>query len=308
MQSRFSNMKRPAIDWNDLKYFLATARHGGLTGAADVMETSPATVSRHIAALEKSLQMTLFLRQHAGYLLTDDGSELLKHVEQVERAVMAAERQGHTALEHEIAGDVRFTTTEILAFHLIVPNLHLLRERYPRLSIEMGISLEAANLSRREADLALRVADPTFDSAGGDYIANRAGKMGFALYSLPGQISKMQGAKEVDVWKTLDYVTWEESRSDLPMAKWLKSTFTNKLPALACNSMQAQYTAIKAGLGVGLLPCFVGDRDTSLQRLGSGEPIMSRELWLVYHRDLKASQRINVLRNFIQDLIKTYLY
>jgi DNA-binding transcriptional LysR family regulator len=126
-------MKNAGIDWNDLKYFLATARHGGLTGAAAVMRTSPSTVLRHVAALEEGLQVTLFLRQQAGYLLTDDGSALLQHVEQVEQAVMATERLGLASKEQDIAGQVRLTTTEILAFHLIVPHLHLFRARHPNL-------------------------------------------------------------------------------------------------------------------------------------------------------------------------------
>jgi DNA-binding transcriptional LysR family regulator len=171
----------------------------------------------------------------------------------------------------------------------------------------MNISLEPANLSRREADLALRVSDPMMNSGGGDYIASRAGTLNFAAYCLDGTASQADIKNGVQAWTSLDYVSWHESRADLPMAKWLRSIFANRPPALACNSMQAQYAAIKAGLGVGLLPCFVGDRDASLQRLGPDKPIVSRELWLVYHRDLKASQRVICLRDFIQELIHTHL-
>jgi DNA-binding transcriptional LysR family regulator len=299
-------MKNLVFDWNDLKFFLATARHGGLTGAADALRTSPSTVSRHIASLEDRLKAKLFLRQQTGYLLTDDGAELLKHVENIEQAMMAAERNGPGSVQQEITGRVRLATTETLAIHLVVPQLQRFRERYPRLQVEVGISLTRANLSRREADLALRVADPNVEDAAGDYIVNRAGKMEFAPYCAAGLIPPKK-INNPDAWQKLDYISWDDTWADLPMAKWLHAAFPGKGPALACNSMQAHHVAIRSGMGIGMLPCFVGDRDSSLQRLGPQEPLLSRELRLVYHRDLKASQRVIAMREFIQALIRSYL-
>lgn len=299
-------MKNLVFDWNDLKFFLAAARHGGLTGAAEALRTSPSTVSRHIAALEQRLKVKLFLRQQTGYLLTDDGAELLKQVENVEQAMMAAERNGPRSVQQEITGRVRLATTETLALHLVVPRLHLFRERHPKLQVEIGISLQPANLSRREADLALRVADPNVPDAGVDYIAVRAGQMEFAPYCASGLVPPRKAGR-ADAWQHLDYVSWDDTWADLPMAKWLANTFQGKPPALACNSMQAHFAAIRSGMGIGMLPCFVGDKDASLQRLGPKEPPLSRELRLVYHRDLKASQRVIAMREFIQALIRSYL-
>ena len=300
-------MKNLSFDWNDLKFFLATARHGGLTAAAMALETSPSTVSRHVTAIEGRLRATLFLRQQSGYQLTDDGEALFKHVEQIEQAMLAAERNGHSSAQREITGQVRLAASETLAVHLIVPNLHLFRAQYPKLSVEINISLARANLSRREADLALRIADPAIKDGGGDYIATRAGKLDFAAYCRSGPATTKVARKGPDAWQHFDYVSWDEAWADLPMAKWLKDTFPGKAPALACNSLLAQHAAVRAGIGIGVLPCFVGDRDVLLERLGSKEPIFSRDLWLVYHRDLKASQRMIVLRNFIQDLITAHL-
>jgi DNA-binding transcriptional LysR family regulator len=171
----------------------------------------------------------------------------------------------------------------------------------------MNISLASANLSKREADLALRIADPAIRGGAGDYIVSRAGKLDFAPYCRAAPAATKLARKGPDAWQQLDCVSWDEAWADLPMAKWLRETFSGKPPALACNSMLAQLAAIRAGIGIGVLPCFVGDRDALLERLGPSQPIFSRELWLIYHRDLKASQRMIALRNFIQDLIKTHL-
>ncbi len=300
-------MKNLSFDWNDLKFFLATARHGGLTGAAAALHTSPSTVSRHVAALEQRMGATLFLRQQSGYQLTDDGGALFKHVEQVEQSMMAAERHGQSSAQREITGQVRLATAETLAVHLIVPNLHLFRRQYPKLNVELNISLAPANLSRREADLALRIADASIRDGSNDYIVSRAGTLDFAAYCRAGSTGAKLTGKGPIAWQQLDYVSWDEAWADLPMAKWLKATFPGRPPALTCNSMLAQHAAIKAGIDVGVLPCFVGDRDTSLERFGSSEPAFSRDLWMVYHRDLKASQRMIALRDFTQDLIRKHL-
>jgi DNA-binding transcriptional LysR family regulator len=301
-------MKNKDLDWNDLKYFLATARCSGLSGAAIALRSTPSTVSRHISTLENCLGMKLFLRHQAGYQLTDDGSKLLEHVVQMEEVVLSAARGETGASGAEVTGEVRFSTTEILALHLVVPHLPSLRARYRGLSIDLNISLDAADLSRREADLVLRVAAPAFDGGGGDYVAVRAGEMTFAPYCLDTLVGAAVDDRGSEGWRALDYVTWSPSRADLPMSQWMKTAFPSSAPALACDSMESQLCAMRAGLGVGLLPCFVGDKESSLRRLESNHAVVSRDLWLVYHRDSKSNRRVITLRNFIQELVATHLY
>jgi DNA-binding transcriptional LysR family regulator len=299
-------MENLTFDWNDLKFFLAVARRGGLSGAADALGTSPSTVSRHIDALEGRLGSTLFLRQQTGYLLTDDGSELLEHVAGIEQSMIAAERKGSLSARQEISGQVRLATTELLANHLIVPNLPAFRERYPKLQVEISISMIRANLSRREADLALRLVDPTKDDDARDYIATRIGKLDFGLYGVSGMVpSRVLSGDEA--WQELDFVTWSEPWAELATAKWLRAAFRAKRPAIACNSFQIQYGAMRAGLGVGLLPRFLGDRDGTLRRIEHARPELTHDLWLVYHRDLKASQRVIAMRDFVTDVIRSHL-
>ena len=300
-------MKNLTFDWNDLKYFLAVARQGGLSGAATALGTSASTVSRHVAALEKRLGATLFLRQQTGYLLTDDGSGLLTHVEQVERAMMAAERNGPLSMQQQVSGQVCLATTESLATHLIVPHLPDFRRRYPQLQVEINIGLTRANLSRREADLALRHVAPDMNDGAGDYVGSRIGKMHFGLYCKTGLLPPDEVESNDDAWQSLDYVSWGDSWSDQPTAKWLHAAYRGKRPALACNSPLAQYVAVRMGLGVGMLPCFIGDHDPVIQRIDPDRLSLSRDLWLVYHRDLKASQRVIAMRDFVTELVSTYL-
>jgi len=301
-------MKNASFDWNDLKFFLATARHRGLSGAALALDTSPSTVSRHIASLERALGATLFLRHQTGYMLTDDGSELFNRTEQVEQAVMATERSAAQAAQQRITGQVRLATTEALALHLIAPRLPAFHARYPHLQVELHVAMARANLTRREADLALRVVPPSADDGAADYVASRVGTLRFAMYGAAGKLPFSGGdAGAAETWRSLEYVSWDETTAGLPVAKWLAAAFAGRPPVFSCNSMQVQYAAVRAGVGAGLLPCFVADRDSGLQRIPVSLPLPANDLWLVYHRDLKASQRVIALRDFIRELADAQL-
>ncbi|MGH8494244.1 MAG: LysR family transcriptional regulator [Moraxellaceae bacterium] len=286
-------------DWNDLKYFLAVARAGGLSAAAVGLNTSASTVSRHIDAMEARLGVRLFLRQQRGYQLTDRGSELFAHVAEVERAMQAVERQ--SSVSGEVSGQVKLALPESLANFLIAPNLLAFRERYPQLQLELVVGRNLADLSRREADLALRIVNPAQQAHAPDYIAHRVGSLHFGLYCTPAALQKAGD------WKNLEVVSWDDSWLKLPMVEWLAQLFPGKEPALRTNSMQTQYAAVSAGLGTTFLPTFIGDADAALTRVDIGPFETERQLWLLYHRDLKGSQRVQVVREFVGEVCRSLL-
>lgn len=286
-ENSFPKMKNLAFDWNELKFFLAVARSGGLSGAAAVLGTSASTVSRHVDALERRTGRKLFLRQQSGYALTDDGSELLALAGQVEQAMAAA--AAPAGAQRAVSGVVRLATTEMLAQFLVAPRLSALRTLHPALRVELDIAMAAVNLSRREADLALRMAAP--DDGAGDYIARRIGKVDFALYCAAAV------SHDSD-----DYISWDGAWDGLPMAAALRTAFDGKPPVLACNSLPTQIAAARSGVGAAMLPCFIGDAEPALQRMGRLATPVSRDLWLVYHRDLKASLRVQAMAAFLTEI------
>lgn len=286
-------------DWNDLKYFLAVARGGGLSAAAASLNTSASTVSRHIDAMEARLGVRLFLRQQRGYQLTGRGSELFAHVAEVERAMQAVERR--SSVSSEVSGQVKLALPESLANFLIAPRLPAFRERYPQLQLELVVGRNLADLTRREADLALRIVNPAQQTHALDYIAHRVGSLHFGLYCSPAALEKAGD------WKNLEVVSWDDSWVKLPMMEWLAQLFPGKEPALRANSVQTQYTAVRAGLGTTFLPTFIGDADTALTRIDIGPFETERQLWLLYHRDLKGSQRVQVVREFVGEACRESL-
>lgn len=287
------------LDWNNLKYFLAVARTGGLTPAANQLKTSASTVSRHIDAMEATLDMRLFLRQQRGYLLTDEGSTILEQVIEVERAMQSVERQG--AAVAEIAGEVKLATLESIAHYLLMPHLPTFTARYPQVRVELLVNRHLADLSRREADLALRIADPRQRDHAPDDIAHCIGTFNFELYCTH------ESLEQVSDWRQLPHISWDAAWVKLPMVEWLRTLFPEQTPVLRSNTMQAHYLAARSGLGAALLPRFIGDNDTKLQRIATEQVPMQQELWLLYHRDLKSSRRVLAMRDFIEEVCQLEL-
>lgn len=288
------------FDWNDLQYFLAVAREGGLSKAGLALGSSASTVSRHITALEQHLGVRLFVRLSTGYLLTDAGSELFERVAEVERRTHAVARGSSVAAEQkEVTGLVRLATADSIGTYVLAPQMASLRQRHPALRVELILGHAQVDLTRREADVALRVLDASNPDAHPDHVMHRVGPMQFELYAARSQLNGVRPDR-VD-WRAMDHVGWDTGSRHLSLARWLESNFSR--PAvLSSNSISTQLQWIRAGVGVGMLPRFVAAQDTTLVRLPVEDP-PQRELWLVYHRDLKNSLRVRAVRQFVEDVV-----
>lgn len=296
MANKIPKIENKEVDWNDLKYALAVSRHGGLSHAAKLLGTSASTVSRHIQQLETRLGQTLFLRQQSGYLLTDQGKEVLGLIANVEQALLALERhQNPEEKDRGVSGLIRLACSEMMASHMIVPNLPKLYQLHPDLQVELVEGLRLVNLNRREADLALRLVASGGKPGEQDYIVHLVGAMPFAAYV----------SKHHDVGNK--HISWGQDLSNSPMVEWLSQRFKTESAVLYSNSGNVQLQAAKHGVGIAMLPRFVGDADPDLREIELSKTRLCREVWLVYHRDLKASNRIQVMRDFLKTSIQESL-
>ncbi len=289
------------FDWNDLKYFLAVAREGGLSKAGLALGASASTVSRHITALEQNLRVRLFVRLSTGYLLTDAGSELFDRVAEVERRTHAVARRSSVAAEQEqVTGLVRLATADSIGTYMLAPQMAQLKQRHPALRVELILGHAQVDLTRREADVALRVLDAGKPlEAHPDHIMHRVGPVPFEVYAARSLLNGAR-ADRVD-WRAMDHVGWDTGSRHLSLARWLEGHFSRPA-AFSSNSMSTHLQWIRAGLGVGMLPRFVAAQESTLVRLPVEDPPL-RELWLVYHRDLKSSLRVRAVRQFVEDVV-----
>lgn len=266
-------------DWDDLRLFLAVSRLGGLSAARAATGLSPATLGRRITGLERRIGVPLFTRLQTGYLLTEAGEELLAHAEEVERAMAGVARWREGA---QSQSSVRLSagnwTTDFLARHigeLWCPG-------------EPAIEFVAANaridIGHRAADIGIRNARP--EDAG--LAGRRIGKVAFALYGAPG------------VGPDGPVVGLSGDTSNTPSARWLAASFAARI-ALRGNSVHAVRELLAGGAGLSVLPCFVGDGDPRLVRLGGVIPELGTEQWLVAHHDERHAPAI---RRVIERIVK----
>ncbi|WP_186102385.1 LysR family transcriptional regulator [Burkholderia gladioli] len=284
------------MDWNDLRYFLSVARSGSLTQAAGELKASQSTVSRRIGELEGSLGMSLFARSQTGYVLTDEGREVLRHAEQVEDSILALER-GAAGIEKSPVGTVRLATSENLATDLVIPAMPAFRERFPGICLEIITSTVTAELGRREADIALRVVRPTR----GNLKVRRIGHMRYSVYGSRDYLAR-HPAVDGEPLGGRHFIAWDDGHAHLPAAAWLAREHPEAKVALVTSSLPTQIAAVRAGLGLAVIPDFLAV-DEAFVRVVPAERMFSNELWLVTHADLVASARVRAVADFLADQV-----
>lgn len=284
-----------SLHWDDARIFLAIARSGTLSGASASLEMGIATVSRRLERLEEALKVPLFSRHQNGYRLTDDGEALLERAEALEHAAYrfgeAADKQG------TIAGCVRLATAENLANPLIIPSLPSLLSSYPELRVEMVSGVNTVNLHRRDADLAIRMVRPE----AGNLTIKRLGILGFGLYGSRDYAQHLSKDRDAPL-EEADFIGWTESHSHLPAAQWMARNLRARPCKLVTNTLSAQFSAVGAGLGLGVLPHYMAKQAGFVclsPELGIDQPI-----WLVLHTSLAHSRRVRAVASHLIQLFK----
>jgi DNA-binding transcriptional LysR family regulator len=284
------------LQWDDARIFLAIARAGSLSGASAALGLGVATVSRRLDRLEAALAMPLFSRHQSGYRLTADGQALLVPAESLEHAAQAL---GDAAqAQAQVAGVVRLATAENLAHPLIVPSLAQLFARHPGLHVQLVSGVQTVNLHRRDADLAVRMAQPE----AGHLTIRRLGTLGFGLYGSAGHVQARTPGAGPDPFENDALIGWDDSHAHLPAARWMARVLHGRSCRLETNTLSAQLSAAQSGLGLAVLPHFLA-RKAGLacvaHQLGADQPI-----WLAMHADLAHSRRVRAVADHLIELFE----
>jgi DNA-binding transcriptional LysR family regulator len=277
-----------AVEWSDLRIFLAIAREGTLGGAARRLGSSQPTMGRRLRALEEAIGHTLFQRTPDGFVLTEDGGLMLPHAEQIEEETFALERR-LSGEDHQLGGNLRISCSEWFGTFMLAPVLAAFAEKYPRVTIELVTDARLYSLSRRETDLAFRI-KPFSET---DVISRKLLRIRYALYGAKGTRAPTLGDG-----RGHRLVTMDTAFAEMPDATWLKRVLPQAEIAFRSNNREAQARLCQLGAGLAVLPCPLADRLDGLRKIDLGEAPPSRDTYVGYHRDLRRMPRLRALLDF----------
>ena len=277
------------MNWDDLKIFLAVARQGSVRSAAAKLGVHHSTVSRRIEAFERKHQVKLFDRLPSGYAIATTGAELLTVAIEIEDKVNEIERH-ILGKDKRLTGNIRLTMPDGL-INLLMPDLVAFMNQYPEVEIELIVSYEMFNITKREADIAIRITENPPEHLIGHKLIRYACSTYASLeyFDRYDPINNRDRVKWIGWDETISYPEWVR-KSDFPNAA-IRGRFNNSL---------AQLAAVKAGLGIAKLPCPIADTEPSLRRVSPGIAEPCQDIWILTHKDLASSARIKAFMSFIR--------
>lgn len=279
----------------DLEIVLAVLRGGTLQAAGERLSVDSSTIFRSLQRIERGLGQQLFARARTGYLPLELAHTLAAHAEGIEVALEQA-RSSADVQGEEVAGMVRISTTDGVLHSMITPALQRLQQRHPLLSYELQTSNEMVNLSRRDADIAIRATKKPPENL----IGKRVASIDMALYA-----AKETGLQCFEDLKTQP-VVWiglDEAISHHPSVLWRQRHFPKIIPTYQVSSMVTILEMVARGMGVGILPTMMAKHKDNLIALTDTLKECQSELWLLTHPESRHLRRVSTVYSFLAEAL-----
>lgn len=279
------------MEWSDLRIFLAIAREGTLGAAARRIGQTQPTMGRRLRALEEAVGHTLFQRTSDGFVLTDEGTAVLRHAERMEEESLALERE-LAGQGGRLEGSLRLSSSDWFGLHMLTPVIHEFTQRHPSVVVELLTESRLLSLSRREADLVFRIRP--FDEP--EVVQRKLTRIDYALYGVVGS-----PPPKVGDGTGCALVTMDTAFGGMPDVEWLRRMLPNARIAFRSNNRDVQAAMAAFGVGLAVLPRPIGDALDRLQVIDLGEPPPGRDVWVGYHQDLRRLARLRALLDLMID-------
>ena len=280
-------------DWSDLRILLAVRTAGSLAGAARRLNLNSSTVLRRIGALEKRWGIRLFERLPGGYVPTAAGVVAADGAEQISEIVDELERR-LVGRDVSPSGPLRIATTDTLAASVLPELLYGFTRQWPDIRIELATGNELVSLRSREADVAIRPANPGKETVSGRRIASIA----FAPYCAAVAEEEAHARVGEPGW-----IGYDDSLQSTSAAAWLSRNVGGDSICAVVDSIVAARNLSAANMGRAYLPCYLGDRSPQLRRMRGWEPERLNELWLLTHKDLRSTARVRLFMEAAGDYL-----
>ena len=278
------------LGWDDLLYVLSVGRNGSLSGAARELKVNHSTVFRRIGAIEEQLGVRLFDRRRDGYAPTAAGEAVVELASRLDEDVLALERR-LAGEDLRPSGTVRVTTTDTM-IGTVTPMCGAFRRVYPEICVELVTGNQFLNLSRRDADVALRPSLHPPEALHGRRLASIA----FTVYASPAYLASSGGS---DLSRAHAWIGLDDTLSHLTSHRWMRENVEPERIGFKASSFVAVEEAARAGMGLALLPCYMADRLPDLVRLRPPIPELATDFWLLVHEDLRRTARVRAFIDFV---------
>jgi len=282
------------MNWEDLRYILALSKEGTILAAAHSLGVSATTVSRRLRKLEQSQGTALFEKFKHGAVLTGAGERVVAVAESVQRLTDELDADIH-GLDSKLQGAIRVTATEMLTKHFLL-DFAAFREHYPGIEVELDSKTTLANMTQREADVAIRLGHTAPDHLVGSSYAAMA-------YAVFGAVGLVERVGDDAPYGAFPWVGWDRAVSRATDA-WMAQHAPGAVVAMRFGGMPVMAHAIAHGVGLGVLPCVIGDADPRLRRVGPYLQRSELKVWLLTHPKLRGTARIKVFLASMREALK----
>ena len=279
------------MQWDDARIFLAVAREGSFSNAAKRLGVQHSTVSRRIRTLEKQIASPLVERRVSGYVLTEAGEELKETALRIEKELLSFEG-AVGGQSDDASGELRITAIANMASTILMPIFARFSAAHPKIELNIQVTNNSLRLSDREADIAIRQTN----KPGETLIGTRLTTVASAVYGARSYCADIRAGKIAEKWVGVDCCDYHRT--------WTKQAWPQAEHEFYVDETSLTLAAMKEGLGVGFLPCFLGDSDPELTRFREPKAQHELGLWLLYHRDLRNTKRVILFREHMQHEIK----
>ena len=289
------------FDWNRAKAFLVTAEEGSFTAAARALGVSQPTLSRQVAAFESELDILLFERVGRGLQLTETGIDLVEHIRVMSEA---ATRVSTTAAGHSLSlsGTICITVSETIAAFVLPPIIDQLRTTHPSIDIEIVASNLPSDLSRREADIAIRSFRPTQP----ELVAQKICETNARLYASPAYIKRIGPIEGPADLSRGDFINFDQGEALMTGLNALGLSLSPSNFPIVTSSHLVQWELAKQGAGICIMTEEIGDIEPRVARVLPSLPPIPVPMWLVSHRELRTSRRVRVVFDFLAKGLKAW--
>jgi DNA-binding transcriptional LysR family regulator len=286
--SRLTNLA-----WDDFRLVKVIAEAKGLTGAAERLNVNHSTIFRRLGQMEESLAVKLFERHRSGYVLTPAGEEMAALAEQMEENVATFARK-LAGQDGSPSGELRVTTNDSLLVHLLTPIFARFTKACPDLRLDVVLANQALNLSKRDADVAIRATD----SPPENLVGRRAATIAWSIYGRREDFHEGAAGDDEHLFER-NWVALGDNLGSLKVAQYARDHVATERIVYRVNTVLGLAEAVGNGIGIGHLPNFIADAHPGLVRLGPPVPEFSAGLWLLTHPDLRQSARVRVFLDFV---------